>query len=144
MVLINPEIAMDSRRIAMVKESFEKVKPYSSKVTRVLYDRLFELNPDLRKLFKKDMRSQRRKFIAALTQIIDNLHDADKTAATIKGLAKAHISYEVKKEDYSLFGDALIFALSAALGNDFNETLKSAWRDVYNTLAQIMINEAYN
>ena len=128
----------------MVKESFEKVKPYSGKLTRVFYDNLFELNPDLRKLFKKDMRSQRRKFIAALSYIIDNLYDAETTFKRIKELARDHVAYGVKKEDYDTFGEALIFALSAALGNDFTEPVKSAWKDVYNTLAYIMVREAYN
>lgn len=143
MMPTTPVMAMDSRRIAMVKESFEKVQPYSSKLTRVFYDRLFELNPDLRKLFKKDMRSQRRKFLNIFSYLIDNLHDADNIAKQLRKLAKNHISYGVKKEDYRVFGEALIFALSAALGDDFTDPLKSAWRDVYSTLAQIMIDEAY-
>ncbi len=82
---------MDSRQISMVKESFEKVRPYSNRVTRVLYGQLFELNPELRVLFKKDMREQRRKLINTLTFIVENLHDANTTGSKIKELAKKHV-----------------------------------------------------
>lgn len=134
---------MDSRQIAIVKESFELVQPYASRLTRVFYDQLFELNPALRRSFKKDMREQRRRFIKALSFIVDNLHDADLTGSRIKELAKSHILYGVTKEDYLTFGQALIFALSAAMGDAFTPAVKSAWKSSYGTISKIMINEAY-
>jgi hemoglobin-like flavoprotein len=143
MTATTEDTIMDSRQISMVKESFEKVKPFSNRLTRVLYDQLFELNPDLRKLFKKDMREQRRKFIKALTFIVENLHDANIIGPKIKEIAIAHVSLGVKKEDYQTFGNALIFALSAALGDDFTPAVKAAWKASYNTLTRIMIAEAY-
>lgn len=133
---------MDSRRIAVVKESFTKVRPYSGKFTRVLFSHLFELHPNLRDYFPKDMRGQRRRFMAGLIFIIENLHDATVIHSKLKELAVVHITYGIKKEDYDVFGDALIFALSAALGDDFTDSVKSTWRDVYNTIAQLIIEEA--
>lgn len=134
---------MDSRQISIVKESFEKVRPYSNRLTRVFYDQLFELNPDLRKLFKKDMREQRRKFIKAITYIVVNLHDAETIGAKIKSLANSHVLYGVKEEDYQTFNAALLFALSAALGDDFTPAIKDAWKASFATLTKIMVNEAY-
>lgn len=134
---------MDSRQISIVKESFEKVVPYSNRLTRVFYDQLFELNPELRKLFKKDMREQRRKFMKTLTFIVLNLHDAETVGAKIKSLASAHILYGVKEKDYETFNTGLIFALSAALGDDFTPAIKSAWKEAFSTITKIMVSEAY-
>lgn len=137
------ETGMDSRQISLVKESFERVVPYSNKMTRVLYDQLFELNPHLRKLFKKDMRDQRRKFIKSLIFIVENLHDAKLVGDVIKEIARRHTSYNVKEKDYETFGKALLFALSATLGDDFTAPIRAAWKNSYNTLTKIMIKEAY-
>ncbi len=134
---------MDSRQISIVKESFDKIKPNLSKVSRVFYDRLFELNPELRELFKSDMRVQRKKFVKILTLIVENLHDAKIVGAKIKELAWKHVEYSVKPEDYTTFGEALIFAISAALGDDSTKATKEAWKNSYQTLMEIMLKEIF-
>ncbi len=132
---------MDSRQISIVKESFDKIKPNLSKVSRVFYDRLFELDPNLRKLFKSDMRVQRKKLAKGLTLIVENLHNAKLVGDKIKELAWQHVEHSVKPEDYKVFGEALIFAISAALGDDSTKATKDAWKNSYETLVEIMLNE---
>lgn len=135
---------MDSREIATVQESFDKIPDKTKqKLTRVLYDRLFELRPELRKIFKKDIREQRKKMLKVMAYIIDNLHDAEVVGPCMKELAIRHVHYGVKQEDYKPFGEALIFAVSAALGNDFKNSTRNAWINTYQTLSQIMIDSAY-
>lgn len=134
---------MDIKQKSVVQESFKKIKPFSGKITRVFYDRLFELDPGLRKLFKKDLRDQRRKFIKSLTFVIENINDTDNIESKLKDLAIQHILYQVQEKDYKTFGNALMFTLSAALGDGFTPQVKEAWKNTYNYIAQIMIKAAY-
>lgn len=135
-------VGMDSRQISLVKESFEKVVPYSNKMTRVLYDQLFELSPELRPLFKKDLREQRKKFLKALMLIVASLHDAKLTEDIIHYLGEKHINVAVSEKDYETFGKALIFAISACLGDDFTPAVKAAWKNTYSTLVKIQLKYA--
>lgn len=135
---------MDSRQISLVQESFERIPLKArQKLTRVIYDRLFELNPELKSLFKKDIREQRKKLLKMLTYIIENLNDAEIVGPTIKELAKRHANYGVKPKDYNTFGKALFFAMSAALGDDFTPATKEAWKGIYKIISDIMIEEAH-
>lgn len=134
---------MDTRQISIVMESFRKIKPFSSKFTLVFYNRLFDLDPELRKLFKKDLREQRHKFIKSFTYIIENIHNTSKIEIILKDLAIQHLLYHVKEKDYQTFGDALIFTISAALGDNFTPQVKNAWKEVYKAISEIMINAAY-
>jgi hemoglobin-like flavoprotein len=51
---------MNADQIAIVQETFEKVRPISETAAELFYKRLFELNPSFKPLFKGDMKKQGR------------------------------------------------------------------------------------
>ncbi len=134
---------MNSEQIELVKESFEEILPKATKVTRILYDRFFEISPKRKILFKRDMREQRKKLLKALMCLIDNLHDISVIRDYLERSANRHVEYGVKEEDYENFGSSLFFALSAAFGDDFTPDKKTAWREFYYTISGIMIKHSY-
>ena len=129
---------MTPEQIAMVQESFKKVVPIAGTAADLFYDRLFEIAPDVRRMFPDDLREQKMKLIAMLATAIANLHQVDKIIAAVEGLGRRHASYGVKPEHYQPVGAALLWTLEQGLGADFTPPVKAAWTDTYMTLAGVM------
>ena len=47
---------MNPDRIAMLQDTFEKIRPAADKVAAAFYAKLFELDPAVKPLFKGDMK----------------------------------------------------------------------------------------
>ena len=49
---------MTPRQVALVQESFDKIVPIREQAAALFYERLFDLDPSTRPLFRGDMKSQ--------------------------------------------------------------------------------------
>jgi len=131
-----PGVTQDQKHL--VQDSFAKVLPIADKAAELFYDRLFEIAPDLRDLFKSDLAEQRRKLMAALKVAVAGLDDPFKLIPVIQTLGERHKSYGVKEEDYDTVAAALLWTLEQGLGADFTPEVKEAWVAVYGLVAGIM------
>ncbi|GEM_PF-1882122 len=127
--------------VSIIQSSFEQIKPNAGRFTRVFYDRLFERDPSLKKLFIRDIREQRKKFFRMLGSIVKNLSNPDELEPKLQDLGSRHDYYSVKREDYRTFFEAFIYTLAAALGNDFDENTRHAWRDFCDYVGAHMCKE---
>jgi hemoglobin-like flavoprotein len=126
----------------IVKTTFRKIVPISEKTVRSFYDRLFELDPPARALFKGDIKEQGRKFIQMLAVIVGGLDRIDEIVPAVEKLAIRHRRYGVTNEQYSTVGEALLWSLENALGADFTPEVKEAWQALYEELANTAIRTA--
>lgn len=140
------EVAKDMRdqivvtqRSRLVQRSFKKILNRKTAAGEVFYDHLFALDPNLRALFKQDMREQRQALFAMLEMIVDGLSHFDDIVPTLEALAARHMDYCVRPEHYDTFGKALLLTLEEMLGEDFTEETRAAWTETYNVLAVAMI-----
>lgn len=133
---------MNVDQIAIVQETFEKVRPISETAAEMFYKHLFELNPSFKSLFKKDMKKQGRMLMQMLSFAVSGLDDPDSILPTIQDLGKRHVRYGVKEEDYDTVGEALLWTLGQGLGEDFTDDAKEAWTEAYKLLSGVMINAA--
>jgi len=131
---------MTSEQIVLVQQTFEKVRPVSEAVADMFYKRLFELDPSLRKLFKRDIKKQGRMLMLMIEFVVKGLDDPETILPTIRDLGKRHVGYGVKEEDYATVGDALLWTLEQRLGEDFTPEVKEAWEEAYKLLSNVMIN----
>src|SRR5258706_7153093 len=88
----------------IVKTTFRKIVPISEKTVKSFYDRLFELDPAARSLFRGDIRDQGRKFMQMLAVIVGGLERIDDMFPAIGSLGKRHAAYGVTVEHYSTVG----------------------------------------
>ena len=65
---------MTPQDVDLVQSTFEKVRPISLAAAGMFYDRLFEIAPEVRPLFKGDMAEQGRKLMAMLAVVVGSLH----------------------------------------------------------------------
>ena len=69
---------MNLAQISLVKSSFEAIRPISEisdSTAEMFYNRLFDLDPSLRPLFKGDIKQQGRKLMQMLSVVVDGLDE---------------------------------------------------------------------
>ena len=122
----------------MVQSSFAKVKPISEKAAELFYQRLFELEPSFRRLFKGDMKEQERKLMATLAIAVEGWRHPDQIIGSVQKLGRDHAGYGVKAEYYDIVGEALLWTLAQGLGEEFTTPVRKAWEEAYTFLSEIM------
>jgi len=129
---------MASITVDLVKESFGWVVPISEQAAEIFYARLFDMKPDVKSLFKSDMKDQGRKLMASIAVVVNSLDRLGDVLPAVQALAVRHAGYGVRSEDYDAVGAALIWTLQTGLGERFTDRHKGAWVEVYTNLANIM------
>ena len=109
----------------------------------MFYERLFEIAPALKPLFRGDMAEQRRKLMAMLATVVGGLGNIETVLPAASALAKRHVGYGVKPEHYDSVGAALLRTLERGLGSRWTSDLAAAWSAALATLSNFMIGEAY-
>jgi hemoglobin-like flavoprotein len=134
---------MTPDQVKLVQTSFAQVAPIADQAATMFYDRLFEIAPGVRPLFKGDMAEQRRKLIAMLATVVNGLGDLNSILPAASALAKRHVGYGVEATHYAVVGNALLWTLERGLGPVWTKDLAAAWTSTYSILAEFMIGEAY-
>ena len=123
----------------LVQSSFrQQVQPIADGAASLFYARLFELDPNLRPLFKTDMEAQRRALMSMLGAATSGLDHLEKLVPVVENLGRRHVGYGVQDRDYDTVGQALLDALQQGLGDGFTPEIRSAWAEAYGLLAGVM------
>ena len=131
---------MTGEQIVLIKKTWKLIREINPVlVGDTFYSKLFADNPSLRKMFPKYMNEQYAKLIDMLSTIVARLDHLDDLTNEITAMARRHIQYGVKPDQYRLVGNALLWTLEQGLGGDWNDEVKEAWSLCYNTLANTMI-----
>jgi hemoglobin-like flavoprotein len=133
---------MTPKDIDLVQSSFAKVAPIDDETGVRFYERLFEIAPDLKRLFHGDMEEQGRMFMSMLTVAVNGLADFDSIKPALRELAIRHAGYGVGPKDYAAVGAALIGIMDESLGDGFTAEVRNAWLAVYDALSGVMIEAA--
>lgn len=133
---------MKSSQIALVQSTFDRILPISDVAAQIFYDRLFKVDPSLRRLFHGDLRMQGKKLMDAVSIIVGNLSRPDRIVPGIRALGRRHVAYGVQEQHYDAFGEALMFVLDHALGDGFTPEVQSAWSAAYTLLSETMKDAA--
>jgi len=133
---------MTPEQIKLVQDSFELVKANADQAARLFYNRLFDLNPNLRSLFHEPILDQGRKLMGVLATAIGSLSNLDKIIPVMEDLGKRHHHYGVTHQDYDTVGQSLIWTLEQGLGEKFDQATKAAWLEVYGLLSSVMKDAA--
>ena len=126
----------------LVQQTFAKIKPIADTAAELFYNRLFEMDPGVRPLFKGDMKEQGRKLMDMIGVAVNGLDALDEIVPAVQDLGRRHAGYGVTDEHYDTVGGALLWTLEQGLGDDFTPEVKEAWTTVYGVLATTMKDAA--
>jgi hemoglobin-like flavoprotein len=129
---------LSARSIELVQRSWAQVMPISDAAAGLFYDRLFEMDPSVRPLFKSDMAQQKKKLMQTLAVAVDGLTNLPRLVPVLEQLGVRHAGYMVQDHHYGLVGEALLWTLREGLGDGFNQETELAWREVYGLVASVM------
>lgn len=129
---------MTATEVALIQRSFEQVRPILQDAALLFYERLFELDPSLRPLFRSSREAQAQKLAQALTVVVKGLENPVQLRGAIEALGRRHAGYGVREDHYTTVGEALIWTLERGLGRAFTPDVRAAWVDAYGWLAFVM------
>jgi hemoglobin-like flavoprotein len=133
---------MNPEQIALVQGSFREIVPIKDLAAKIFYERLFELDPALRPLFRASLHEQGQKLMTALAAVVGGLTRWDRVEPVLRELGRRHVAYGVRPDHYDTVGDAFLWALDRGLGDSFTAEVKSAWEAAYRAVAGAMIDAA--
>lgn len=135
---------MTPEQIHLVKSTWQQVLPIQAAAADLFYGRLFELAPDTRPLFRRDIHAQGAMLMSALDTVVRSLHDLGALLPTAAQLARRHVGYGVQPQHYDSVGTALIWTLEQGLGAALTPPARAAWVAAYAALAGAMKAAAYS
>jgi hemoglobin-like flavoprotein len=133
---------MTPKQAALIRSSWANLAPIQVQAAQLFYDRLFELDPKLRRMFKGDMAAQGKKLMALLDRVVNSLDNIATLVPTTQSLGRRHADYGVRDEHYDTVANALLWALKQGLGEAFTAEVEAAWVEAYTFLAQTMKDAA--
>lgn len=131
------------REKRLVQGSWALLAPTADTAARTFYEKLFELDPSLRVMFKSDIKEQGRKLMQMLGTAVQGLDRLDELVPSVYALGKRHTGYGVRERDYDTVAVALVFTLETDLGEILTEEVRAAWIKVYSVLADTMKSAAH-
>lgn len=129
---------MTPDQIHLVQDSWTRIRPLRAAAADLFYGRLFELAPDTRALFRRDIHQQGAMLMHTLDVVVASLDRLDQVLPQAAELARRHVGYGVQPAHYDQVGSALLWTLAQALGSGFTPALHQAWAAAYSALAAAM------
>jgi len=129
---------LTARQKTLVQNSFTNIAGIADDAAVLFYQRLFELDPSLRPMFRGDMTEQRKKLMQMITAAVKGLDRLEQLVPVVQDLGRRHAGYGVQDSHYDTVGAALLWTLEAGLAKAFTPEVKEAWTAVYGLLAGTM------
>ncbi|MDH5527099.1 MAG: globin domain-containing protein [Nitrospirota bacterium] len=133
---------MTPDQIQLIKNTWLKVFPISEQAAAMFYNRLFEIEPSVKSLFKGDMQAQGVKLMTTISLVVGSLDALENILPAVQQLGRDHVAYGVVDAHYQPVGEALLWTLEQGIGDDFTPAVKEAWATAYTTLATVMMDAA--
>ncbi|MDX2139262.1 MAG: globin family protein [Chloroflexota bacterium] len=128
-------MSLSNEQKTIVQATFAQVADADLLAAR-FYERLFEIDPATKALFKGDMSAQRMKLMQTIAVVVNALNDLDSIVPAIQSLGARHATYGVTPAHWDSVGSALLWALEDAFGTAFTSDVRDAWASAYGLIAQ--------
>jgi hemoglobin-like flavoprotein len=129
---------MTPKQIQLVQQSWADVQPIAETAAALFYQRLFELDPASRALFKRDLEEQGRLLMKMIDIAVAGLSQLQSVLGAVQSLGRRHAGYGVTEQHYDTVAQALLWTLEQGLGSAFDAELREAWTAAHALWAETM------
>jgi hemoglobin-like flavoprotein len=129
---------MTLEQVHLIRKSFSELSRHEHIAALVFYRRLFEIDPNLQRLFKGDIEEQSKKLLEMLAVLIAMLERPLGLELELKAMGLRHAGYGVKDEHYAMVGRALLDMLAETLDRGFTPQVREAWTGLYKAVESLM------
>ena len=145
---------MTPQQSRLLAQSYAKLENRLYELGSAIFERLFEIDPSSRPLFKGNMDEQKLKLARLFGEFIRvrarSQHFLPVTGkagqVVIPGIgslgARHEMVYGVRPEQYAHMREAVLYAIRRLLGNDYNDEIGAAWSEIFDMLAHAMQEHA--
>ncbi len=133
---------MTPAQVHLVRRSFQLLEGKSTIAALVFYRRLFELDPEVRPLFKSDIETQAKKLMDMLQSLAALLNRPERLTEELHEMGARHAGYGVKEHHYASVGEALIDMLAEVFDEEFTPAMREAWLSLYGVTREGMLEGA--
>ena len=145
---------MTPQQSRLLAQSYAKLENRLYELGSAIFERLFEIDPSSRPLFKGNMDEQKLKLARLFGEFIRvrarSQHFLPVTGkagqVVIPGIgslgARHEMVYGVRPEQYAHMREAVLYAIRRLLGHEYNEEIGQAWSEIFDMLAHAMQEHA--
>lgn len=135
---------MNSATVERLESSFALIAPQGEKLVDLFYTRLFAENPSVRSMFPADITEQKKKLLASLVLVMENIRKTENLAEPLTKLGERHFEFGAKAEHYPIVRDTLIATMEELAGDQWNAQLTQDWAGALDFISSVMIAGADN
>jgi chemotaxis signal transduction protein/hemoglobin-like flavoprotein len=129
--------------VELLEKSFALVAPQGEALVDRFYQRLFEKYPAVRPMFDNTtMAEQKKKLLASLVLVIQNLKHPDKLSGALHQLGEKHVAYGTEPEHYDAVAETLLEVFKEFAGDAWTSETKKAWVDALGAVKSLMLEGA--
>ena len=141
---------MTPAQLRLLQRSFSQVEPVAEQFGTMFYERLFAIAPEMKQLFRTDIKAQQAKFMKVIAEVVQ-LHLRAMISLPVTAQAsgeamlpgaywsgKLHAAYGVRMEDFDSMKQALIWALKEVLKDGLTVEVQEAWVAAYDIVVRAM------
>lgn len=123
----------------LISEVRSRIMAKAEPTGRLFYARLFEIAPHLKPLFKNtSMRNQHAMFIYMIGMGASTFMNNAQDYSLLQTLGVRHRSYGIKIEHFGYFREALLWAFTEVMGDDFTPDHAAAWNKLFTAIVHTM------
>ncbi len=133
---------LSEKTIRIVKEITPLVAANSETITRRFYERMFEVNPEVKAFFNQAHQhtgGQQRALAGAICAYFTHIDNPSVLLPAVELIAQKHVSLGIKAEHYPIVGSNLLAAIKDVMGDGATDEIVEAVAEAYGFLADLFI-----
>jgi len=126
--------------LALLRSSFELIKPIADDVARSFYGRMLGTFPQIRPLFAHtDFEAQRRNLMATVGAVVTLADKPGELTPLLEKLGQSHHGYGVTPGQYFYVKSSMLHSLAEAAGDAWTAEMAESWEEALDLVASQMI-----
>ena len=135
-------MTVDKDLAIRLRDSFRAIAPAADAFADRFYALIFAAAPGVRAMFPAEMHAQKKKLLAALAWVVENLERGEELKDRLREMGRRHEQYGAQPAHYPVVADAMIAAMADVAGARWNDDLAGDWRTALERVADIMLGRA--
>lgn len=133
---------MTGHQIRLARQSLEAAAPQRNRLAAIFFARLLAREPQLRFLFRGDLRAQGQALWSGLVSIVDSLDRLHAIEPALEWLALRAAGRGAGERTYAVIAEELVAALETGLGDRFTGAHRSAWEAACRRVIAVLLRTA--
>lgn len=127
--------------VEVLTHSFELLAPRGEELVAKFYQELFNRYPAVKLLFANTTpNEQKKKLLAGLQLVINNLNKVDKLAKALTELGSRHQKYGAEPAHYDVVSTILVGVMREMAGDAWTEEMQQAWQQAMEVISMVMLD----